>query len=100
LGDVVIEIRGLSDEGFSLPITLTVQGNGLSDSSSSGLDLDSLLLVGPVILIIALILLFISRTETPMMLVNSSEESIDEALEKDYDLSVVVDAELLEHESK
>jgi hypothetical protein len=99
-GDVVIEIRGLSDEGFSLPITLTVQGNGLSDSSSSGLDLDSLLLVGPVILIIALILLFISRTETPMMLVNSSEESIDEALEKDYDLSVVVDAELLEHESK
>lgn len=100
LGDVVIEIRGLSDEGFSLPITLTVQGNGLSDSSSSGLDLDSLLLVGPVILIIALILLFISKTETPMMLVNSSEESIDEALEKDYDLSVVVDAELLEHESK
>jgi hypothetical protein len=45
-------------------------------------------------------LFFISRTETPLLLVNSSEESIDEALEKDYDLSVVVDAELLEHESK
>jgi subtilisin family serine protease len=99
-GDVVIEIRGLSDEGQSLPITLTVQGNGLMDSSSSGLDLDSIIFVGPVIIIIALMLFFISRTETPLLLVNSSEESIDEALEKDYDLSVVVDAELLEHESK
>ena len=100
LGDVVIEIRGISDEGQSLPITLTVQGNGLMDSSSSGLDLDSIIFVGPVIIIIALMLFFISRTETPLLLVNSSEESIDEALEKDYDLSVVVDAELLEHESK
>ena len=100
LGDVVIEIRGISDEGQSLPITLTVQGNGLMDSSSSGLDLDSIIFVGPVIVIIALMLFFISRTETPLLLVNSSEESIDEALEKDYDLSVVVDAELLEHESK
>ncbi|RJU83158.1 MAG: hypothetical protein DWB99_02955 [Candidatus Poseidoniales archaeon] len=100
-GDVVIEIRGLSDDGFSLPIVLTVQGNGLVDSESSGFASELIMGVGAaIILIIAIIVLFTSRTETPFLLINSSEESIDEALEKDYDLSVVIDAELVEHESK
>lgn len=99
-GDVVIEIRGMSDEGQSLPISLTVQGTGLNDSSSSGLSLESFMILGPVIIIIALALLFISRTETPLLLINSSDESIEELLEKDYDLSVVIDAELLDYEGK
>ena len=99
-GDVVIEIRGMSDEGQSLPISLTVQGTGLNDSSSSGLSLESFMILGPVIIIIALALLFVSRTETPLLLINSPDESIEELLEKDYDLSVVIDAELLDYEGK
>jgi len=99
LGDVVIEIRGLSDEGQSLPISFVVQGNGFIEASS-GLDLDSIIFFGPVIAIIAIALFFVSRTDAPLLLINSSEESVDEALEKDYDLSVVIDAELVEHEGK
>ena len=99
LGDVVIEIRGLSDEGQSLPISFVVQGNGFIESSS-GFDLDSIIFFGPVIIIIAIALFFVSRTDAPLLLINSSEESVDEALEKDYDLSVVIDAELVEHEGK
>ena len=99
LGDVVIEIRGLSDEGQSLPISFVVQGNGFIEASS-GLDLDSIIFFGPVIAIIAIVLFFVSRTDAPLLLINSSEESVDEALEKDYDLSVVIDAELVEHEGK
>jgi len=98
-GDVVIEIRGLSDEGQSLPISFVVQGNGFIEASS-GLDLDSIIFFGPVIAIIAIALFFVSRTDAPLLLINSSEESVDEALEKDYDLSVVIDAELVEHEGK
>ena len=99
LGDVVIEIRGLSDEGQSLPISFVVQGNGFIEASA-GLDLDSIIFFGPVIAIIAIALFFVSRTDAPLLLINSSEESVDEALEKDYDLSVVIDAELVEHEGK
>ena len=98
-GDVVIEIRGLSDEGQSLPISFVVQGNGFIEASS-GLDLDSIIFFGPVIAIIAIALFFVSRTDAPLLLINSSEESVDEALENDYDLSVVIDAELVEHEGK
>ena len=99
LGDVVIEIRGLSDEGQSLPISFVVQGNGFIEASA-GLDLDSIIFFGPVIAIIAIALFFVSRTDAPLLLINSSEESVDEALEKDYDLSVVIDAELVEYEGK
>ena len=100
-GDVLIEIRGISDDGQSLPINVIVQGNGLGDSESSGFASDLIMITGAaMVLIFVIALLFISRTETPLLLINTSEESIEEALEKDYDLSVVIDAELVDHEGK
>ena len=100
-GEVLIEVRGISDDGQSLPINIVVQGTGLGDSESSGFSSDIIMIAGAaMILIFAIALLFISRTETPLLLISTSEESIEEALEKDYDLSAVIDAELVDHEGK
>jgi len=100
-GDVLIEIRGISDDGQSLPINVIVQGTGLGDSGSSGFASNIVMIAGSVmILIFAIALLFISRTETPQLLISTSDETIEEALEKDYDLSAVIDAELVDHEGK
>ncbi|MBL6891233.1 MAG: S8 family serine peptidase [Candidatus Poseidoniaceae archaeon] len=100
-GEVLIEVRGISDDGQSLPINIVVQGTGLGDSESSGFSSDIIMIAGAaMILIFAIALLFISRTETPLLLISTSEESIEEALEKDYDLSTVIDAELVDHEGK
>ena len=93
-GEVLIEVRGISDDGQSLPINIVVQGTGLGDSESSGFSSDIIMIAGAaMILIFAIALLFISRTETPLLLISTSEESIEDDLEKDYDLSAVIDAE-------
>jgi len=92
-----IEIRGLSDDGQSLPITITVQGNGdLSDSSESFIwDLLPNTIFFLLFIIVGL-LLWNSRTENPETLFLDSNDSIAKVLKEDKDLASVVDAELLE----
>jgi len=95
--DVVIEIRGLSDEGQSLPIMITVQGNGITDSSSMGSN-TLILVASSMLVVLILMLLFNSKTEKPSLLIATSDETIEEVLEKDYEMALVVDAELVEDE--
>ena len=93
--EVVIEIRGLSDDGQSLPIIVTVQGNGLQDSSTMGSN--TLILVASSMLVVLLLMLLLnSKTEKPSLLVSTSDETIEEALEKDQEMALVIDAELVE----
>jgi len=93
--EVVIEIRGLSDDGQSLPIIVTVQGNGLQDSSTMGSN--TLILVASSMLVVLLLMLLLnSKTEKPSLLVSTSYETIEEALEKDQEMALVIDAELVE----
>ena len=93
--DVVIEIRGLSDDGQSLPIMITVQGNGITDSSSMGSN-TLILVASSMLVVLILMLLFNSKTEKPLLLIATSDETIEEALEKDYEMALVIDAELVE----
>jgi len=93
--DVVIEIRGLSDDGQSLPIMITVQGNGITDSSSMGSN-TLILVASSMLVVLILMLLFNSKTEKPSLLIATSDETIEEALEKDYEMALVIDAELVE----
>ena len=95
--DVVIEIRGLSDDGQSLPIMITVQGNGITDSSSMGSN-TLILVASSMLVVLILMLLFNSKTEKPSLLIATSDETIEEALEKDYEMALVIDAELVEDE--
>ena len=95
--DVVIEIRGLSDDGQSLPIMITVQGNGIVDSSSMGSN-TLILVASSMFVVLILMLLLNSKTEKPSLLISSSDETIEEVLEKDYEMALVIDAELVEDE--
>ena len=92
-----IEIRGLSDNGQSLPITITIQGTGgMSDSSESFIwDLLPNTIFFVLFIIVGL-LLWNSRTENPETLFLDSNDSIAKVLKEDKDLASVVDAELLE----
>ena len=92
-----IEIRGLSDDGQSLPITITIQGyGGVSDSSESFIwDLLPNTIFFVLFIIVGL-LLWNSRTENPDALFLDSNDSIAKVLKEDKDLASVVDAELLE----
>ena len=97
IGNNSLEIRGISDNGQSLPITIIVQGNGnLSDSSESFIwDLLPNTIFFALFIIIGL-LLWNSRTENPEALFLDSNDSIAKVLKEDKDLASVVDAELLE----
>ena len=96
-GDNTIEIRGLTDEGQSLPVIMTVTGEGNLGSASESLfhklHLDFIFIVS--FLFVALLLWF-SRTSNPETVTLDSDESIDKVLKDDLDIASVVDAELLE----
>tara|TARA_B100000767_G_scaffold266382_1_gene283652 strand:+ start:112 stop:2280 length:2169 start_codon:yes stop_codon:yes gene_type:complete len=96
-GNNSLEIRGISDDGQSLPITIIVQGNGnLADSSESFIwDLLPNTIFFALFIIVGL-LLWNSRTENPEALFLDSNDSIAKVLKEDKDLASVVDAELLE----
>ena len=96
-GNNSIEIRGLSDDGQSLPVTIMVQGNGdMSDSSESFIwDLLPNTIFFLLFIIVGL-LLWNSRTENPEKLFLDSNDSIAQVLNEDKDLASVVDAELLD----
>ena len=96
-GNNSLEIRGISDNGQSLPITIIVQGNGnLADSSESFIwDLLPNTIFFALFIIVGL-LLWNSRTENPEALFLDSNDSIAKVLKEDKDLASVVDAELLE----
>ena len=49
-------------------------------------------------IITVLMLLLNSKTEKPSLLISSSDETIEEVLEKDYEMALVIDAELVEDE--
>ena len=96
-GNNTIEIRGLSDEGQSLPVIVTVTGEGgdgaHSDSIFGLLHLDFIFIA---LFLIVFLLLWFSRTSNPETLTLDSNESIDKVLKDDVDIASVVDAELLE----
>jgi len=96
-GNNSIEIRGLSDDGQSLPVTIMVQGNGdMSDSSESFIwDLLPNTIFFLLFIIVGL-LLWNSRAENPEKLFLDSNDSIAQVLNEDKDLASVVDAELLD----
>ena len=96
-GNNSIEIRGLSDDGQSLPVTIIVQGNGnLSDSSESFIMELLPNTIFFVLFIIVGLLLWNLRTENPEKLYLDSNASIAKVLKEDKDLASVVDAELLD----
>ena len=96
-GNNTIEIRGLSDDGQSLPVIFSVMGEGNSASSSESLfhklHLDFIFIVS---FIVVALLLWYGRTTNPETLTLDSNESIDKVLKDDADIASVVDAELLE----
>ncbi|MGB0700564.1 MAG: S8 family serine peptidase, partial [Candidatus Poseidoniaceae archaeon] len=96
-GNNTIEIRGLTDDGQSLPVILNVMGEGNSASSSESLfhklHLDFIFIVS---FIVVALLLWYGRTTNPETLTLDSNESIDKVLKDDADIASVVDAELLE----
>tara|TARA_B100001287_G_scaffold48139_1_gene37145 strand:- start:327 stop:1355 length:1029 start_codon:yes stop_codon:yes gene_type:complete len=96
-GNNTIEIRGLSDEGQSLPVIVTVTGEGGDSSHSASifgfLHLDFIFIA---LFLIVVLLLWFSRTSNPETLTLDSNESIDKVLKDDVDIASVVDAELLE----
>ena len=96
-GNNTIEIRGLSDDGQSLPVILSVMGEGNSASSSESLfhklHLDFIFIVS---FIVVALLLWYGRTTNPETLTLDSNESINKVLKDDADIASVVDAELLE----
>jgi len=96
-GQNIIEIRGISDEGQSLPVVIEVQGNGYSESEASGFGSKIIILSLSAILVLIFVLaLFTSRIDQPLLIESTAEESIEAVLENDNDLASVVDAELLD----
>ena len=97
LGNNTVQIRGVSDSGESLPIIITVQGEGLVSDDASGLfeflHLDFIFIVFGIILII---ILFNARISSPEELLLDSDDSITNVLQSDEELASVVDAELLD----
>ena len=96
-GNNTLEFRGLSDDGQSLPVIITVTGKGDSNSHSEPwyeeFHLDFIFVV--LFLIVGLLLWF-GKTSDPEPLMLDSNESIDKVLKDDLDIASVVDAELLE----
>ncbi|MEC8242756.1 MAG: S8 family serine peptidase, partial [Candidatus Thermoplasmatota archaeon] len=96
-GNNTLEFRGLSDDGQSLPVIITVTGKGDGDSYSEPwyeeFHLDFIFVV--LFLIVGLLLWF-GKTSDPESLMLDSDESIDKVLKDDLDIASVVDAELLE----
>ena len=96
-GNNTVQIRGVSDSGESLPVIITVQGQGLASEDTSGLfeflHLDFIFIVFGIILII---ILFNARISSPEELLLDSDDSITNVLESDEELASVVDAELLD----
>ena len=96
-GNNSIEIRGLSDDGQSLPVTIMVQGNGDMSNSSESFIWDLLPnTIFFLLFIIVGLLLWNSRTENPEKLFLDSNDSIAKVLNEDKDLASVVDGELLD----
>jgi hypothetical protein len=96
-GNNTLEIRGLTEDGQSLPIIMTVTGQGNSASASESLfhklHLDFIFIVS---FIVVALLLWYGRTSNPETLTLDSNESIDKVLKDDVDIASVVDAELLD----
>ena len=96
-GNNTVEIRGLTDNGQSLPVILTVMGEGNSAPASESLfhrlHLDFIFIIS---FIVVALLLWYGRTSNPETLTLDSNESIDQVLKDDVDIASVVDAELLE----
>ncbi|MEC8313343.1 MAG: S8 family serine peptidase [Candidatus Thermoplasmatota archaeon] len=96
-GNNTLEFRGLSDDGQSLPVIITVTGKGDGNSHSEPwyeeFHLDFIFVV--LFLIVGLLLWF-GKTSDPEPLMLDSNESIDKVLKDDLDIASVVDAELLE----
>ena len=96
-GNNTVEIRGLTDNGQSLPVILTVMGEGNSSPASESLfhrlHLDFIFIIS---FIVVALLLWYGRTSNPETLTLDSNESIDQVLKDDVDIASVVDAELLE----
>ncbi len=101
-GEQTIEIRGLNSNGVqSLPVSVTVLGEGDS-VSSSGFSLPFLgSLVGlGVWILLAAGVLFIARIDPPLGLQpHDAEASIEAALDADHDLAETIDAILVESDS-
>ena len=96
-GNNTIEVRGLTDNGQSLPVIMTVMGEGNSNSASESLfhklHLDFIFIVS---IIFVGLLLWFGRASNPEPLTLDSNESIDKVLKEDVDIASVVDAELLD----
>ena len=96
-GNNTLEVRGISDDGQSLPVIITVAGDGNTNSHSESLfekfHLDFIFIA--LFLIVAL-LLWNAKTSSPENLTLDSNESINKVLKDDMDIASVVDAELLE----
>ena len=96
-GNNTIEVRGLTDNGQSIPVIMTVMGEGNSNSASESLfhklHLDFIFIVS---IIFVGLLLWFGRASNPEPLTLDSNESIDKVLKEDVDIASVVDAELLD----
>ena len=96
-GNNTLEVRGISDDGQSLPVIITVAGDGNTNSHSESLfekfHFDFIFIA--LFLIVAL-LLWNAKTSSPENLTLDSNESINKVLKDDMDIASVVDAELLE----
>ena len=96
-GNNTVEVRGLTDNGQSLPVIMTVMGEGNSNSASESLfhklHLDFIFIVS---IIFVGLLLWFGRASNPEPLTLDSNESIDKVLKEDVDIASVVDAELLD----
>tara|TARA_B100001540_G_scaffold317382_1_gene350327 strand:+ start:1276 stop:3444 length:2169 start_codon:yes stop_codon:yes gene_type:complete len=96
-GNNTLEVRGISDDGQSLPVIVTVAGDGNANSHSESLfekfHLDFIFIV---LFLIVVLLLWNARTSSPENLTLDSNESINKVLKDDMDIASVVDAELLE----
>ena len=96
-GNNTLEVRGISEDGQSLPVIVTVAGDGNSNSHSESLfekfHLDFIFIA---LFLIVVLLLWNARTSSPENLTLDSNESINKVLKDDMDIASVVDAELLE----
>ena len=96
-GNNTLEFRGLSDVGQSLPVIITVEGQGSIEShSQSWFEMFHLDFIFVVLFLIVGLMLWFGRTSSPETLTLDSDESIDKVLKDDVDIASVVDAELLE----
>ena len=96
-GNNSVEIRGLSEEGQSLPVIISVYGSG--ENANNNESFLSELIPNTIYFIFTSIVLFLlwnARSENPQKLYLDSNETIVQVLENDQDIASVVDAELLD----